>query len=73
MPLALRVTGPVKATPPGAVTVNVVPLIEAVFMAVLKVAVIAALTRTLVANGRGVTDTVGTIGGVAATVVKVHT
>jgi hypothetical protein len=44
----LEVTAP-ATTPPGPVTVKVVALIEAVFIAMLKVAVIAVLTATFVA------------------------
>jgi hypothetical protein len=71
VPAVFKVTVPVTATPPGAATVKVVPLIVAALIAWLKVALIAALTATFEANARGVTDS--TLGTLALIVVKLHT
>jgi hypothetical protein len=71
VPAVFNATVPVTATPPGAATVKVVPLIVAALIAWLKVALIVALMATFEANGSGVTDT--TLGTLALIVVKLHT
>jgi hypothetical protein len=63
------VTTPATAVAPGPVTLKVVPVMVAGFIATLKVAEMGVLTATAVARFAGTVDT--TAGGGA--VVKVHT
>jgi hypothetical protein len=53
----LYVTAPATAVPLGPVTVKVEVVIEAGFIAILKVAVIVVLITTFAAPWAGVTDT----------------
>jgi hypothetical protein len=71
-PAATYVTTPVTLTPPGPVTVKLMGLIVAGFIASLKAAVSARLIGTLVLPVAGTVEM--TVGGVGAgTVLKLHT
>ena len=71
---AAYVTAPATAVAPGPVTVNVVPLIVAAFIAVLNVADTFWLMGAAVAPFAGIVERiVGALAFVVTPVVKVHT